>query len=76
MRVHGPFVTHPHGDAEFDEGNPFLVERPGMPGGFAVALMACEGTLRIDKARREMGYAPVLTREEGLEHLAAQATKG
>ncbi len=43
---------------------------------FAVALMACEGTLRIDKARREMGYAPVLTREEGLEHLAAQATKG
>ena len=37
----------------------------------AVALMCCDCTLRDDKARRELGYAPVMDVERGLAELAA-----
>jgi nucleoside-diphosphate-sugar epimerase len=40
----------------------------------AVDLLACDCTLRIDKARRELGYAPVLGVEEGLRQLEAART--
>ena len=35
------------------------------------AVLGVEVTLNIDKARRELGYAPVISREEGLAELAA-----
>jgi nucleoside-diphosphate-sugar epimerase len=35
----------------------------------AVSLMSRDCTLKIDKAQRELGYAPVLTREQGLARL-------
>lgn len=37
----------------------------------AVDLLCCDCTLRDDKARRELGYAPVVTVEEGLQALAS-----
>jgi nucleoside-diphosphate-sugar epimerase len=37
----------------------------------AVELLCCDCTLRIDKARRELGYEPVITPEAGLRELAA-----
>ena len=36
----------------------------------AVALLCCDCTLRDDKVRRELGYAPVMTVERGLRELA------
>jgi len=39
----------------------------------AVDLLCCDCTLRDDKARRELGYAPVVTVEDGLRALAAAA---
>ena len=36
---------------------------------FAAAMASSECTIRIDKARTELGYAPVITREEGLAGL-------
>ena len=36
----------------------------------AVALLCCDCTLRADKARRELGYAPQIGVEEGLRQLA------
>ncbi|HVI03300.1 MAG TPA: NAD-dependent epimerase/dehydratase family protein [Enhygromyxa sp.] len=38
---------------------------------FAAAMMACSVTLRDDRARRELGYAPVISVEHGLAELAA-----
>lgn len=35
----------------------------------AVDLLACDCTLRIDEARRELGYAPRIGIEEGLRAL-------
>ena len=37
----------------------------------AVALLCCDCTLRDDKARRELGYAPVMSVVEGLRQLAS-----
>jgi hypothetical protein len=37
----------------------------------AVALLCCDCTLRDDKARRELGYAPVIRVAEGLRQLAS-----
>ncbi|MCY1073029.1 NAD-dependent epimerase/dehydratase family protein [Archangium lansingense] len=39
------------------------------------ATMAVEVTLDITKARTELGYSPVITREEGLAELKAAATR-
>ena len=39
----------------------------------AVGLLCCDCTLRDDKARRELGYRPVLGVEEGLRALAGAA---
>jgi nucleoside-diphosphate-sugar epimerase len=36
---------------------------------FAAAMASSECTIRIDKARAEPGYAPVISREEGLAQL-------
>jgi nucleoside-diphosphate-sugar epimerase len=36
-----------------------------------VELIGAEVTVKDDKARRELGYAPVITREEGLSELRA-----
>jgi nucleoside-diphosphate-sugar epimerase len=36
---------------------------------FAASMMSRECTIRIDKARRELGYAPVISREDGLQQL-------
>jgi nucleoside-diphosphate-sugar epimerase len=35
-----------------------------------VASLGAEVTLNIDKARRELGYAPVISREQGLAELS------
>ena len=37
----------------------------------AVDLICCDCTLRIDKARSELGYVPLITPDAGLEQLAA-----
>ena len=37
----------------------------------AVDLLCCDCTLRDDKARRELGYAPIKTVEAGLSELAS-----
>jgi nucleoside-diphosphate-sugar epimerase len=42
----------------------------------AVALLRCDCTLRIDKARRELGYEPRVGVEEGLRELAEARTAG
>jgi nucleoside-diphosphate-sugar epimerase len=46
---------------------------PGRPPvtRFAYWVSSQECTIRIDKARRELGYAPVRTREDGLAELAS-----
>jgi len=36
------------------------------------AVLGVEVTLNIDKARRDLGYAPVISREEGLAELRAE----
>lgn len=36
---------------------------------FAASMMSRDCTIRIDKARRELGYAPVISREDGLQQL-------
>jgi nucleoside-diphosphate-sugar epimerase len=36
---------------------------------FAAAMASSECTIRIDKARAELGYAPVITRDQGLAEL-------
>ena len=38
------------------------------------AVLGVEVTLNIDKARRELGYAPVITREEGLTEIRQATT--
>jgi nucleoside-diphosphate-sugar epimerase len=35
------------------------------------AVLGVEVTLNIDKARRELGYSPVMSREQGLAELNA-----
>ena len=42
----------------------------------AVDLMCCDSVLLDDKARRELGYAPVVSVEEGLEQLAKSLRRG
>jgi nucleoside-diphosphate-sugar epimerase len=37
---------------------------------FAASMMSRDCTIRIDKARRELGYAPILSRADGLDALA------
>lgn len=37
----------------------------------AACLMSCDCTIRNDKAKRELGYRPVITVEEGIKELAA-----
>ncbi|MBX7058594.1 MAG: NAD-dependent epimerase/dehydratase family protein [Leptospirales bacterium] len=39
---------------------------------FAAAIMSASCTIRIDRARRELGYAPVLSVEQGLKLLAEE----
>jgi nucleoside-diphosphate-sugar epimerase len=36
---------------------------------FAAAMMSRDCTIRTDKAQRELGYAPVISRSEGLKEL-------
>jgi nucleoside-diphosphate-sugar epimerase len=40
----------------------------------AVGLMACDCTVRDDKARRELGYKPVIGVEQGLRELAGRTS--
>jgi nucleoside-diphosphate-sugar epimerase len=40
---------------------------------FAAAMMSRECTIRTDKVRQELHYAPLMTREKGLEELRAHA---
>jgi nucleoside-diphosphate-sugar epimerase len=40
---------------------------------FAAAMMSSECSIRIDKARRELSYEPLITREQGLVELATIA---
>ena len=37
---------------------------------FAAALVTTEGLLKIDRAKNELGYAPVMTIERGLGEMA------
>jgi nucleoside-diphosphate-sugar epimerase len=37
--------------------------------GFPVAMMSRHVTVNTDKARRELGYTPILSREQGLAAL-------
>jgi len=37
---------------------------------FAASMMSRDCTIRVDKARRELGYAPILSRADGLAALA------
>jgi nucleoside-diphosphate-sugar epimerase len=48
---------------------------PGAPPAtrYGLRVMGQEMTVRDDKARRELGYAPVITVAEGLEEMAADA---
>ena len=39
---------------------------------FAAAMASSECTIRIDKARAELGYTPVISREEGLTQLTVR----
>lgn len=52
-----------------------LLPLPGRPPltRFACWVSSQECTIRIDKARQELGYAPVRTREEGLAELSSAA---
>lgn len=43
---------------------------------FAVALMSRNCTIRIDKARRELGFSPVISFDEGIQQLADLASEG
>ncbi len=38
---------------------------------FAVHMMSCSVTVRTERARRELGWAPVIGVEEGLRRLSA-----
>jgi nucleoside-diphosphate-sugar epimerase len=51
---------------------------PGEPpvSRLAYFLVANETTIDISKARAELGYAPVITVEEGLAGLRAEASDG
>jgi len=51
-------------------------KRPPPMTRFAVTMMSASVTLRDDKARRELGYAPVLSVDEGLAQLKASASRG
>jgi hypothetical protein len=44
--------------------------------GFAVSMMSRTVTVRTDRARAELGYAPVMSVEEGLRGLAATGPAG
>ena len=50
-----------------------LLPLPGAPPitRFSVWVASLDCTIDISKARRELGYAPVKTREQGLEELRA-----
>ncbi|MFV8750959.1 NAD-dependent epimerase/dehydratase family protein [Nannocystaceae bacterium ST9] len=50
----------------------FGVQRRPPMTRFAIAMMSCTVTLRDDRARRELGYAPVISVEQGLAELAAR----
>lgn len=47
------------------------IRRPPPMTRFAIDMLACTLTIRIDKARRELGYTPVIAVEDGLARLAA-----
>jgi nucleoside-diphosphate-sugar epimerase len=49
-----------------------LLKRPGSPPltRFAVWVSSQECTIDISRAERELGYAPVTTREDGLRELS------
>jgi hypothetical protein len=52
-----------------------LLPLPGRPPltRFAYWVSSQECTIRIDKAREQLGYEPVMTREDGLRELRAAA---
>lgn len=50
------------------------LNRPPPVSRVAVALIGTEVTVRDDRARQELGYQPVLSRDEGLARLAPAAT--
>ena len=54
------------------EGTWRLLRLPGTPPltRHAIDLMCCDCTLKIDKIKHDVGYAPVLSVAEGLEQLA------
>jgi nucleoside-diphosphate-sugar epimerase len=39
---------------------------------FAIDMMSATVTVRTERARKELGYAPVISVEEGLRRLAAR----
>lgn len=39
---------------------------------FSASIMSANCTIRIDKARRELGYSPVITVQEGMRQLSTQ----
>ncbi len=49
----------------------FGVRRTPPVTAFAIAMMSASVTVRDDRARAELGYAPIVTIEEGLRELAA-----
>ncbi len=59
-------------------GSHRVLRRQGEPAisPTAVALGAQEMTVNDDRARREIGYRPVITREEGIAQLRAQGPPG
>lgn len=52
------------------------IKKPLPINRFAVALLSRDCTIRIDKARRELGYEPAMTFEEGLRELSALRGSG
>jgi nucleoside-diphosphate-sugar epimerase len=57
------------------EGSWRLLGRKGEPPltRFAAAMLSRECTIRIDKIRQELQYAPLITQQQGLNELRAQA---
>jgi nucleoside-diphosphate-sugar epimerase len=48
----------------------FGIRRPPPLSRFAASMMSCTVTIRDDRAQRELGYAPVISVEQGLAELA------
>lgn len=51
----------------------FRIRRTPPMTRFAIDMMSSTVTVRTERARKELGYAPVITMEEGLERMRAEA---